>query len=168
MKAIFCFFFLIFITIQADAKITWLSPSGDTLPPIFMIGQHSEAFEKLNSSSNTLLQVCQNDVYLAYDKWLHVLAELEATADQLAFNLKGTKLWCSIFWNQDGTIRHFAYHPKPGSENIDHEAFTQLLKVFIVNYKLPIQAMQGFYNYGSVVFPIPSKKQLASRNPIKP
>lgn len=140
------------------------SVSTDTLPTVFMIGQFSDPFEKLNSSARSLLEISQNDVYLAYDKWLDMLSELSSTADHLSFNLKGAKFWCSVYWNADGTIKHFAYYPKSGSINIDHDAFKKLLITFIANYKMPIATDAPYYNYGSVVFPIPVKKQVATKN----
>jgi hypothetical protein len=137
---------------------------SDTLPPVFMIGQFSDQYEKLSSTAHSLLDVSQNDVYLAYDKWLDMLSELSAAADHLGINLKGTKFWCSVYWNQDGTIKHFAYYPKPGSINIDQDRFKNMLVGFVSNYKLPIVADAPFYNYGSVAFPIPVRKQVASKN----
>ena len=137
---------------------------GDSLPAVFMIGQFSDPFEKLNSSAHTLLEVSQNDVYLAYDKWLDMLSELSSTAEHLGFNLKDTKFWYSVYWNKDGTIRHFAYYPKSGSASIDHDAFKNLVTTFMANYKMPISADAAFYNYGSVAFPLPTRKQLANKN----
>ncbi|MEP7322095.1 MAG: hypothetical protein ABI761_09250 [Saprospiraceae bacterium] len=136
----------------------------DTLPPVFMIGQFSDQYEKLSSSAHSLLEVSQNDVYLAYDKWLDMLSELSAAADHSGINLKGTKFWCSVYWNQDGTIKHFAYYPKPGSIPIDQDRFKTMLTGFVSNYKLPIAADAAFYNYGSVAFPIPVRRQVAAKN----
>ncbi len=140
----------------------------DSLPKIFMIGQNAESYEKLISKATSLLQVCQNDVYLAYEKWLHMLGDLEATAQQLGISLKSTKFWFSVNWNPDGTIQHFAYYPKPGSVNISETILVQLLETFVANYRLPIHSEMAFHNYGSVAFPIPVRKQMASKNIVKP
>lgn len=135
----------------------------DSLPKVFLIGQFSEQYEQLNSTTVSLLEVCNNDVYLAYDKWLHTMSELESVSDQLGFSLKGIQLWCSINWNADGSIGHFAYYPKPGSRAVDKVVFGQVLETLISNYRLPIAATVPFYNYGSVAFPVPGKKQVASK-----
>lgn len=136
----------------------------DTLPTIFMIGQFTDPFEALNNSSQTLLEVCQNDVYLAYDKWLHMLSELESVSETLGLTLKGSKYWFSVFWNQDGTIKHFAYFPKTGSKEIDHKVFKEVLSTFISNYKLPVANIKNsFYNYGSAAFPLPDRKPTARK-----
>ncbi len=135
----------------------------DSLPKVFLIGQFSEQYEKLNSSTTSLLEVCNNDVYLAYDKWLHTMTELENVSDQLGFSLKGVQLWCSINWNADGSIGHFAYYPKPGSKAVDKVVFGQVVETMMSYYRLPIASTIAFYNYGSVAFPVPGKKQVASK-----
>lgn len=129
-----------------------------------MIGQFSDPFEQLNLNSLSLLEVCQNDVYLAYDKWLHLLGELESVTESAGINLKGTKFWFSVFWNKDGTIKHFAYYPKQGSKEIDLQKLQSSIYTLIADYKMPIGSVpKDYYNYGSGAFPLPDRKQTARK-----
>lgn len=136
----------------------------DSIPPVFLIGQYSEACEKLNLKQLSLLQVCHDEVLLAYDKWMHMLAELDDLSSNFGQDLKGCKFWFSVYYNKDGSIKHFSYFLKPGSKKIDAEVFEPLLLTFIDNYKMPIAADQDYSNYGSAVFPIASRKPVARKN----
>ncbi|MBP6794553.1 MAG: hypothetical protein KA143_05850 [Saprospiraceae bacterium] len=168
MKIFFYTFFLFNSIVSYSAELAvgrdkYVS-HADSLPAIFMIGQFTDPFEALNNSSQTLLEICQNDVYLAYDKWLHMLSELESVSESLGLTLKGSKFWFSVFWNQDGTIKHFAYFPKSGSKEMDQKVFKEVLTTFIANYKLPIVNNKStFYNYGSGAFPLPDRKPTARK-----
>lgn len=137
----------------------------DSLPPVFTIGQYSDEAEKLNLSHISLLAVCQDEVLLAYDKWLHMLSELDAMAADYGLDLKGSKFWFSVYWNQTGRIKHFAYYLKPGSKPIDTKVFEDLLHHFITAYTLPVASGQDFYNYGGAAFPIAYyRKPMARKN----
>ncbi|MDZ4708938.1 MAG: hypothetical protein SH818_11115 [Saprospiraceae bacterium] len=136
----------------------------DSIPPVFLIGQYSEECEKLNLQQVSLLQVCQDEVLLAYDKWMYMLADLNDLSSQFGIDLKGCKFWFSVYYHKDGTIKHFSYFLKPGSKKIDAAVFNPLLLTFISNYKMPIAADQDYSNYGSAVFPIAYRKPLAHKN----
>lgn len=137
----------------------------DSLPPVFTIGQYSDEAEKLNLSHVSLMAVCQDEVLLAYDKWLHMLAELDALATDYGLDLKGGKFWFSVYWHHNGRIKHFAYYLKPGSKHIDTKVFEELLAHFISVYTLPVASGQDFYNYGSAAFPIAYyRKPVARKN----
>ncbi|HNT22275.1 MAG TPA: hypothetical protein PKL70_17695 [Saprospiraceae bacterium] len=150
-------------TMQAAGR-PWTGPV-DTLPVVFSIGQYSDEAEKLNLSHISLMEVCNDEVLLAYDKWLHMLAELNDEAADFGLDLKGTKFWFSVYWHHTGRIKHFAYYPKPGSKPIDYKVFEDLLSHFIDSYTLPVSSPEDFYNYGSAAFPIPSyRKPVARQN----
>lgn len=136
----------------------------DTIPPVFLIGQYSEECEKLNMQQLSLLQVCQDEVLLAYDKWMHMLADLNDLSSNFGVELNGCKFWFSVYYNKDGTIKHFSYFLKPGSKKIDAAVFDPLLRTFIANYQMPIAADQDYSNYGSAVFPIAYRKPVAHKN----
>lgn len=137
----------------------------DSLPAVFTIGQYSEEAEKLNLSHISLMAACQDEVLLAYDKWLHMLAELDAMASGYGLDLKGGKFWFSVYWHQTGRIKHFAYYLKPGSKPIDTKVFEDLLHHFISAYTLPVASGQDFYNYGGAAFPIAYyRKPVARKN----
>lgn len=164
-------FILIFSGLQAnsnpdskDLYVPSFTVASDTLPAVFMIGQFTDPFEKLNATNQTLLQVCQNDVYLAYDKWLHMLGDLESVSESVGLSLKGSKFWFSVFWNGDGTIKHFAFFPKNGSKSIDQKVLIEVLQTFINNYKMPVSADAAFYNYGSAAFPLPDRSPVARKS----
>lgn len=136
----------------------------DSIPPVFLIGQYSEECEKMNLQQQSLLQVCHDEVLLAYDKWMHMLAELDDLSSNFGLDLKGCKFWFSVYYSKDGSIKHFSYFLKPGSKRIEASVLDPLLLTFIANYKMPIAAEQDYSNYGSAVFPISFRKPVARKN----
>lgn len=158
--------FILFGLFHADGasgtfKVTQLN---DTLPAVFEIGEYSDEYEKTIAQYPTLLQACHDDVYLAYDKWLYMLNEIESLALSYGVSLKGARLYLSVVWNANGTIRHIAYYPKSDSQILHKESIQNLLEQFVKSFKLPITSNQPITNYGSASFPIPVRKQIASKN----
>ena len=123
-----------------EASSCLLSPTSiekpahlDSLPEVFMIGQNELLYEGLVTKCNyPLLTVCQDSMDLAYTKWMQMLSNMEQFAEQSEFDIKGIKIWLNVFWDEDGTIDHLVYFPKPNSRNMD---FTLLTKFF---YKLSL------------------------------
>jgi hypothetical protein len=136
----------------------------DSLPQVFQIGEYADIYEKKTSQAPTLLEISQNDVYLAYDKWLHTLSELQVYCASAGLQLNGAKFWFSVLWKSNGTIDHFAFYQKSGSKIIDTAVFERTLRDFIQSYKMPIDVKTAFYNYGSAAFPLPDKSPLARKN----
>jgi len=125
------------------------------LPKVFILGEHEKAYEKLfDAHSTLLLEVCEEDVYGAFDKWSSMLEEMEAYATSIDYDIKGIKVWLNVFWNKDGTIKHIAYHLKVNSRNIRNpEELTAFFSSFMNHYTFPVITDRSFSHYGSASFP---------------
>jgi len=131
-----------------------VSTQDDLLPEVFMIGENEEAYERMVSDCNNhLLNVCEGSMDIAYNVWLHMVSKLEEFAQEKSFDIKGTKLWLTAYWNYDGSIKHLVYYPKPNSKNMDFQELTEFLKEFSTVYKLPLKSTSCFSHYGSANFP---------------
>ena len=127
---------------------------SDTVPKVFLLGEHEVAFEQFSAIYPAmLLEVCENDMKEAYNKWLGMLQQMEAHSEKVEYDLKAIKVWLNVFWKKDGTIDHMAYYLKPNSKNIDTEKLTLFLISFINNYTPTMQFDQNFAHYGSAAFP---------------
>lgn len=165
MKYLFTFSFLsLFLCVQAynttDANNLPDLLHNDTTPPkVFILGEHESAYEKLNIDYPVmLLTACNGDMDLAYQKWLSMLTEMEAYATLINYDIKGVKVWLNVFWNQDGTVKHIAYHLKQNSRNIDTAEFTAFLISFMGKYKFPLINNEKYSHYGSASFPTQPRK----------
>ncbi len=132
--------------------------SQNTIPKAFMIGEYEAVYGEVAGECNTsLLAVCDDYMDVAYEKWIKMLTEMEGYADSIGFDIKGVKVWLNIFWNNDGTIKHLVYYPKPNSRNMDFQLLTAFYINFANQYQLD-QAHQSCYShYGSASFPIYSQ-----------
>lgn len=129
--------------------------AAQSLPKVFMLGEHEEAFEKLSAEhSDMLLTVCGDDMKLAYEKWQDVLMGMEAHATEMEYDLKGSKMWFNIFWGANGKIKHIAYYLKPNSRNLDLDELQLFLISFMNQYIMPLSYNKPFSHYGSAAFPM--------------
>ena len=121
---------------------------------VFLLGDDEKLMERLSKEYPTLLMtVCQNDMDLAYDKWMMMLTDMENYADKLGFDIKGTKMYMNVYWNKEGTIEYLGYYLKPNSRNIKEEEFAAFLLSFIRNYKMNLKSEVKYFHNGSVSFP---------------
>ena len=154
----------LFLFVQATNIVDVNSQFGllqiDTTPPkVFILGEHEKAYEQLNLEySVMLLSACKGDMNTAYQKWISMLNEMEAYATLINYEIKGVKLWLNVFWNNDGTVNHIAYHLKQNSRNIDTAEFTAFLTSFINHYKFPLVIKEKYSHYGSASFPTHPRK----------
>lgn len=153
LKAYILFFLIIpnFLLIGQSANGT---TSSTTLPHAFLISQDDQAYGDLVKSTPTLLlNVCDNQMEVAYKKWVYMLADMEEAAVRKGFEIRGLKVWINVFWNKEGDIDHIVYHPKPNSKHIDYSDFTNFLNEFAEEYQMDIKAEDSFAHYGSASFP---------------
>ena len=126
----------------------------DTLPHVFMIGQHEIEYEDLVAKcSNPLLTVCKDSMDLAYKRWMGLLSEMEQYAENSDFDIKGIKIWLNVFWNPDGTIKHLVFFPKPNSRNMDFNNLTLFFEKFTNTYEMESLDSKCYSHYGSASFP---------------
>ncbi len=133
----------------------------DTIPSVFMIGEHEFEYEdKVQECNKLLLEVCQDSMELAYKHWLLMLHDMEIYAESQKFDIKGIKIWLNVFWNADGSLDKLVYYPKPNSRNTDFTKLTAFLEKFLVYYEFPLQYKSCFAHYGSATFPTFAKLYL--------
>jgi len=156
---IFIAFLLVSFTVSAvSAEKT---TSLDTLPPVFLIGEHEFQYEsKVKECDKLLLEVCQDSMQLAYKHWLLMLHDMEIYAESQDFDIKGIKIWLNVFWDAEGSIDKIVYYPKPNSRNTDFNQLTLFFEEFVEQYKFPLNYQSCFSHYGSATFPTFAKLYL--------
>jgi hypothetical protein len=127
----------------------------NTLPSVFQIGEHQQAYDKLSASCDDLLSnVCKNSMEQAYFVWTDMLIQLENFSKTKNYDIKGIKVWINVFWNADGSIKHIVYHPKPNSRNTNYDELTTVLNDFLNHYEVKLTHTKTFFHYGSASFPV--------------
>lgn len=135
--------------------------SLDTLPPVFLIGEHEFEYEsKVKECDKLLLEVCQDSMELAYKHWILMLHDMEIYAESEDFDIKGIKIWINVFWDDSGSIDKIVYYPKPNSRNADFAELTLFLEKFVSQYQFPLDYQSCFAHYGSATFPTFAKLYL--------
>ncbi len=169
------YFTVLILSLFCFAKVSGMNISlvtEDTvsLPKVFVLGQHEKAYEKLYAKHSTvLLEVCNDDMDVAFDKWLGMLEEMEDYANSIDYDIKGIKVWLNVFWDKNGKIKHIAYHLKVNSRNVQLDELTAFFSSFMNHYTFPSISQQNFSHYGSASFPtfarrIKSNKDIESAN----
>lgn len=152
--------------LNSEAKQLRHHPIDTVLPAVFLIGEYEKEFEELNLEYQVmLLSACENNMDVAYDKWLGLLMQMESFAETNDFDLKGLKCWLNVFWDKDGTINHIAYYLKPNSKNIDLKYLTTFFGQFAKNYTFPVVADTRYSHYGSASFPTFQRREKAAPVP---
>lgn len=124
------------------------------LPKVFLLGEFEVQMDQQAMVHRTnLLKACDNDIELAYAKWISMVKEIEAYAKKIEYDINGVKVWLNVFYHANGKIAHIGYHLKPNSRNIDTEEFAGYLRSFVNNYTFPHTFEKPFSHYGSAGFP---------------
>ncbi len=153
---VFCsILFLSFICLtQTNGMNINIRPDTTSLPKAFILGQYEKAYEKLcESHTKLLIEVCNDDMDVAYNKWLSLLEEMEDYADEINYDIKGIRVWLNVYWDKSGNIDHIAYHLKTNSRNIDQTELSAFFSSFMNHYKFPIVSERNFFHSGSASFP---------------
>lgn len=156
LKTWCCFSFLLCFGIaNASSLATGTMMKPDTiLPKAFLLGDHERQFEKLTMEYETLLLTAtDNNMNLAFNKWVTMITEMEDYSESIGYDLKGIKMWMNIFWEEDGTIAHIAFFLKPNSRNVDVEELKAFFSSFARHYTFPLLYKTKYSHYGSASFP---------------
>lgn len=141
--------------VKAKLQATATLNKKDDLPKVFSLSDDQAVLEQLSLLYlKGLIEVCNDDTDIAYNKWNGMMLALETYADKQNVNIKGVKMWIKVYWAADGTVDHIGYSLKPNSRNVKLAEFNALLKTFLDTYKLQQTADVRFTNSGSVSFPI--------------
>jgi hypothetical protein len=150
----FCLLPFLVMSQQGENLALEIGPKKLSLPKVFQIGEYEDQYGLLYETyHDILLSVCNDDMGLAFDKWMDMIAEMEAYAKQIDFNLNGVKIWLKVFWNEDGTIQYISFYRKPNSINIDVAEMSAFLSSFMNRYKMPISTNLKFTHNASAQFP---------------
>ena len=161
-KSLFLGCFCLMLVSNLSAQLEADQSSKKNLPEVFQIGEHEEAFEALSFTYNTsLLAACDENMDMAYKKWLDMLQSLESFGHSNGVDLNGVKMWLNVFWDKNGGIDHMAYFLKPQSKNIDQRYLTALFKEFSLTYQFPLTYPGKYSHYGLARFPVFAKPKPA-------
>jgi len=146
---------------QLYAQPILTAQNGSPLPISFVIGENEEAYSQLMLKYETgLIEICEDDMDLAFQKWSSMLMEMEAYAERIDFDIKGVKLWLNVFWDADGNIKHIGYYLKGNSRNLSSEELSAFFSSFSRHYRFPLVADKAYSHYGSASFPTHYKVEL--------
>lgn len=133
------------------------------LPKVFVLGEYETEYEQLIATYDTnLLVACNNDMQGAFKKWVSMLKEMEAYANQMEYDIDGVKFWIHVFWDKNGRIKHLAYHLRPNSRSVKTDELSTFLTSFINQYRFPLTTKENFSHYSTAYFPLSA--QLTTRN----
>ena len=145
---------IILLLILSVSHFTSAQSDSDTLPSVFMIGEHEYQYnEMLKVQPDLLMSVCNDDMDKAYNTWLNFLVEIEKFAIENDVDINGVKIWINVFWNEDGSLKHIAFYPKPNSRNMEYEYVKVLFKQFVEQYNSELTNEKTYCHYGSASFP---------------
>lgn len=152
------FIFVLICSTSTEAKSQHSTktklPLAQEIPMVFLLGEHDKHYEEMMAGQATLLDVCDNDMNLAYGKLMGMMREMEAYSGLVGFELKGVNAWMHIFWLPDGSIDHIGFYLKPNSRNVDNDLMKNFLEGFAKQYKFPLKHGKKFSHYSSFSFPI--------------
>ncbi|MCR9286756.1 MAG: hypothetical protein NXI23_05115 [Bacteroidetes bacterium] len=154
-------FSILLIMLPAFVNGQYALRGGDqkeALPKVFVLGSHEDVYEKTISEYNQLLAVCDNDLKVAFEKWISMMLEMEAYAKQITYDLRGVKVWIHVFWDSKGSIDHIGYHLKPNSRNVDTKELNAFFTSFVGEYQFPLLTDSRYSHYTTVSFPVFAKR----------
>ena len=150
---LFCLLALTGMTTLVQAQ------ENEEMPRVFVLGEQEEAYEQLTRTySQSLLTVCDNDMKVAFDKWLNMMQEMEAYAEQIRFELKGVSIWFHVFWSPEGNVDHIGFLLRPNSRNVPQADLAAFLSSFVKRYQFPVTSDQRFSHYTGATFPTFSQR----------
>ena len=130
-------------------------PKTKALPTVFVLGEHESSYDALvQATPISLLEACACGKEEAFAKWVGMLNELDVYARKQSVDIRGVKLWMHVFYGNDGSIEHIAYHLRPNSRQIEAEVLAPVLEGFARQYRFPITGEAGFAHYSTGSFPV--------------
>ena len=142
------------IVLAITISLSNSNAQGSDIPTAFILGNYESGYEELTQTyKQSLLEACNNDMDVAFDRWLEMMQQMEAYADQIDFNIDGIKVLLHVFWNEDGTIAHIGYFLRPNSRNAPMEDLTAFFSSFARQYRFPITSSRKFTHYTKASFP---------------
>ncbi|MEM9991708.1 MAG: hypothetical protein AAF738_08090 [Bacteroidota bacterium] len=116
--ALLCFiaYLSVAFTLSTEVKETLI------MPRVFVLGEYEEEYYLLQQTyATTLLEVCDDDMQLAFGKLTTMYEEMEVYAEQIGYDINGVRLWIHVFWDETGVIEYLGFHLRPNSRKVEHE-----------------------------------------------
>ena len=163
------FSILIFVGLLAVTGLraqiqTEIGDDETQIPTVSLLGEDEGALSSLLTTyDGILLQVCSNDMEIAYARWMDMLGAMEDYSNDIGYDIRGVKAYLHVFWEPDGTLRHVSFFPKANSRNIPVDELKAFFKGFVKNYKMEIEAEGGFNHYASGSFPVFDRPALSAK-----
>ncbi len=133
-------------------------------PVVSLLGEDEAMLSDLLSSHGTiLLDVCGNDMEIAYAQWMDLLGAMEDYSKEINYDIRGVKTYLHVFWNADGSIKYISFFPKANSRNVPIAELRAFFNGFVKNYKMDIEAESGFNHYASGSFPVFDRPELSAK-----
>jgi len=134
------------------------------MPRVSLIGEDEDIFAALaQTHGGIFLEVCGDDMDLAYDKWMGMLVAMEDYSEEINYDIKGVKTYLYVFWNADGTVKHLSFYPKANSRNIPIAELKAFFKGFAKKFKMDVVAEKGYSHYASGSFPTFGRSNLSAK-----
>lgn len=152
------FLILIYLTFVAFTPSV-KEENRTVMPRVFIIGEYEEEYNLLQEKYRTsLLEICDDDMMLAFGKLTTMYEEMEAYAEQIGYEVGGVRLWIHAFWSEQGEIEYLGFHLRPNSRKVESEDIETFLLGFVNQYRFPLITDQKYTQYTSVSFPTFSKR----------
>ncbi len=130
-------------------------PKAKALPTVFVLGEYESSYDELvQTYPQSMLEACACSKEDAFAKWIGMLNEFDIYARKQNVDIRGVKLWLHVFYNNDGSVKHIAYHLRPNSRQLDADVIAPLLEGFARQYRFPITGNQGYAHYSTGAFPV--------------
>ncbi|MCI5082015.1 MAG: hypothetical protein MRY78_09990 [Saprospiraceae bacterium] len=128
---------------------------ANDIPKVFRLGEDEAIYDALvKGYPLSLLEATNNDVKVAFNKWIGVLEDMQTYAEKIRYDIKGVKLRLHVFWNENGSIDHLGYLLREDSKNVNDAELKAFLKSFISRSKMDIESMRRYSFYTTATFPV--------------
>ncbi len=126
-----------------------------SMPRVFLLGENEKDYQALTEKYPQQLQaVCDNNLAVAFEKWVNYQKNMEEYAEKIKYDLNGVKVWFHFFWDADGTVKHVGYLLQPDSKNVVKAEFRAFLSSFMSRYQIDVKSDRPFAHYSIASFPV--------------
>lgn len=138
-----------------DLPFPFYTATVAKMPAVFRMDKNPIAMEVLDTSyPKSLMNVCKDDMQIAFTVWRATLKEMQAFAQEDNFPLDGIKMWMKVYSSKKGKLKHIAFLPTPDSKNVPEGFIEIFLERFMKKHRMQIKAKTDFSHYGIASFPL--------------
>lgn len=146
--------FIVLFLVTAGRFTAGVSAQAEELPVVFLLGEHEDRYLELSQSYPAVfVALFHNDLDAAFDVWRNFLMDVEDYSARINFDLRGVKLWLTLYVRPDGQIAHIAFYPKPNGKLLPNDQLAAFFRQFARERRLPVTWDKGFQHSASASFP---------------